>query len=104
MKTVNVFDTLYFDQVFKILYLSILLQAILKCLCITQSISSAYTSALVKTTPHAARGNSAQTRGILQITDATQRANKHKNKLLQQNTWRETRSSKQMDDTPCEVE
>jgi hypothetical protein len=56
----------------------------------------------VKTTPHAGRGNSAQTGTIADVTE--QRANEHKNQLLQQNTWRETCSSKQMDDTPCEVE
>jgi hypothetical protein len=61
--------------------------------------------AQVKTTSHAARGNNAQAKGKLQIADVTeQRANEHKNKLLQQSIWRETYSSKQMDDTPCEVE
>jgi hypothetical protein len=59
----------------------------------------------VKTTPHATRGNKEQARGILQIANVTeQRANELKIKLLQQDTWRETYSSKQMDDTPCEVE
>jgi hypothetical protein len=56
----------------------------------------------VKTTPHAGRGNSAQTGAIADVTE--QRANEHENQLLQQNTWRETCSSKQTDNTPCEVE
>ena len=48
------------------------------------------------TTPHAAGGSNAQTRGILQIADLTeQRANEQRNKLQKQSTWRGAYSPKQ---------
>jgi hypothetical protein len=54
----------------------------------------------VKTTPHAARGNKTQARGILQIADvAKQWANEQENKLSGI-----SHSFKQLDDAPYEVE
>jgi hypothetical protein len=63
----------------------VLLRSLFLCSLARCSVTSAVCNmplALVKTTRHAARGNNAQARGILQTADVTeQRANEHKNKL-----------------------